>query len=334
MFNPFKLFDKIFNWYVEGVSRKAKIIVSLFVLFFLVGIGFAGYKINHYFEYNPVACTICHVHDHAQKLWEESAHRVVRCKECHHSTKKEQVLQLYRFVFLGHKTVEPRHGKIIVPSKLCMGCHWEGRDDFPTAHKVNRSRYHAIHVFREKIECTRCHGYTAHKFLPEERFCMQCHPNMEVHGIGMEKLACINCHTDRTEDLRPGRKKCLFCHGDQSIRDELIADGTIDVKYFQPGPDIIRKATKVHIPADAPMQFYCYECHRPHKKIRPDWGDCLKRCHSNQLEVGQHEVHVKGMNMKCTDCHKPHSWKVTESQAKKECIKCHEYKSPRQFIKM
>lgn len=65
MFNPFKLFDKIFNWYVEGVSRKAKIIVSLFVLFFLVGIGFAGYKINHYFEYNPVACTICHVHDHA-----------------------------------------------------------------------------------------------------------------------------------------------------------------------------------------------------------------------------------------------------------------------------
>ena len=213
-----------------------------------------------------------------------------------------------------------------------MSCHWEDNPKYPQAAKINRSRYHAKHVFIEKIECTKCHGYVAHKFLPEERFCMQCHPNMEVHGTGMEQLACINCHTDRTVDLRPGRKKCLFCHGDQSIRNELIADGTIDVKYFQPTPEIIRKATKVIIPANAPMQFNCYECHKPHKKIRPDWGDCLKRCHSDQLAVGKHELHVKGMNMKCTDCHKPQTWRVTESLAKKECIKCHGYKSPKEFL--
>lgn len=333
MFNPFRWFDGIIKWFSKGISRKAKILISLFILFFLAGIGFAGYKINTYFEKDPDACKLCHVHDYAQELWAQSKHNVVACKKCHHSTKKEQVTQLYRFVFLGHKTVEPRHGKIIVPSKLCMECHWEGNPEYPQASNVSGSRFHAKHVFMEKIECTKCHGYVAHKFLPEERFCIQCHPKMEVHGTGMEKLACINCHTDRTEDLKPGRLKCLFCHSaDDSIRKKLIEEGTIDVKYFQPSPDIIKKAQKVDAPANAPMQFKCYECHRPHKKIRPDYGTCIS-CHSDQLRVGKHEIHIKGMNMKCVDCHKPHSWRVTDAQAKKECVKCHEYKSPESFIR-
>lgn len=331
MFNPFKWFDNLIKWFFEGISKKARILIALFVLFFIAGVGLAGYKVNHYFEHDPDACQLCHVHDYAQERWAESKHNVITCHECHHSSKKEQVVQLYRFVFLGQKTVEPRHGKIIVPSKLCMECHWDENPKYPQAAKVNASRYHAKHVFIEKIECTKCHGYVAHKFLPEERFCMQCHPGMEVHGTGMEKLACINCHTDRTEDLRPGRKKCLFCHGDDSIRKELIEDGTIDVRYFQPSPELIKKATKLKIPADAPMQFKCYECHKPHAKIKPDHGTCIG-CHRNQLKIGKHELHVTGMNMKCVDCHKPHSWIVTDAQAKKECIKCHEYKSPESFI--
>ncbi len=247
MFNPFRLFDRLIKWYSEKVSRKARIIIALFILFFLVGVGFAGYKINDYFENDPNACQLCHVHDYAQERWAQSKHNVVTCHECHRSTKKEQVVQLYRFVFLGQKQVEPRHGKIIVPSQLCMECHWEGNPKYPAAAKVNKSRYHAKHVFMEKIECTRCHGYVAHKFLPEERFCTQCHKDKEVHGTGMEKLACINCHTDRTEDLKPGRNKCLFCHGDESVRKKLIAEGTIDVKYFQPSQQIIKKATKINV---------------------------------------------------------------------------------------
>jgi len=332
VFNPFRVFDRVVKWYSEGISRKARIIIALIILFFLIGVGFTGYKINDYFENDPDACQLCHVHDYAQERWAQSKHNVVTCHECHHSTKKEQVVQLYRFVFLGQKQVEPRHGKIIVPSKLCMECHWEGNPKYPQAAKVNKSRYHAKHVFMEKIECTQCHGYVAHKFLPEERFCMQCHTDKEVHGTGMEKLACINCHTDRTQDLRPGRNKCLFCHGkDENIRKKLIEDGTIDVKYFQPSQQIIKKSTKIDVPADAPMQFKCYECHKPHKKVRPDYGTCIS-CHSDQLSVGKHELHIKGMNMKCVDCHKPHSWRVTDAQAKKDCVKCHEYKSPKNFI--
>ncbi|MFZ5997410.1 MAG: cytochrome c3 family protein [Nitrospirota bacterium] len=328
MFHPIK---RVVAWFTEGISTRAKIILALCGLMLFGAMGFTGYKINDYFENNPEACMMCHVHDDANKAWAQSAHRMVNCHECHHSTKKEQVVQMYRFAVLGQKKVEPRHGKIIVPSKLCMECHWEINKKFPMAPQVNRSAYHAKHVFMEKIECTRCHGYRIHKFETEERFCFTCHKGKEVHGTGMEQLACLNCHTDRTTNLRPGRKKCLYCHGSDAVRKELIADGTIDVKRFPPSPAIINKATKINVPANAPMQFYCYECHRPHGKVKPDVSDCV-RCHEAAPGVGKHELHVKMMNMKCTDCHKPHVWKVTPAQAKKDCTKCHEYKDPGKFL--
>ncbi|WP_333654153.1 hypothetical protein [Dissulfurispira sp.] len=49
MFNPFRLFDRVVKWYSEGISRKARIIIALVTLFFLIGVGFTGYRINDYF---------------------------------------------------------------------------------------------------------------------------------------------------------------------------------------------------------------------------------------------------------------------------------------------
>ena len=331
MFNPFKLFGRVMTWFNEGISARARIMLITFALLFFVGMGLVGYKINDYFEHDPDACMMCHVHDDANKAWAKSAHKTVNCHECHHSTKKEQVVQMYRFAVLGQKTVSPRHGAVIVAWKICIQCHWERNDHYPNAPLVNRSRYHAKHVFIEQIECAKCHGYITHQFLPEERFCLKCHQDKEVHGTGMEKLACLNCHTDRTKDLKPGRMKCLFCHGGEQVRKQLIADGTIDVKYFQPSQQLIRKATKIEAPNDAPMQFYCYVCHKPHAKVKPDMGDCIK-CHKVEPGVGKHDLHIKTMNMKCMDCHKPHVWRITAAQAKKDCVKCHEYKDPKKFI--
>ena len=331
MFNPFRLLNKGLTWFNDRISTRAKIILALCVLFFFAGMGLVAYKINDYFENDPNACMMCHVHDAANKAWSVSEHRTVNCHECHHSTKKEQVIQMYKFAVLGQKTVSPRHGAIIVAWKVCIQCHWEKNNKYPTAPIVNRSRYHAKHVFIEQIECSKCHGYITHRFLPDERFCVKCHANRQVHGMGMEKLACLNCHTDRTVDLKPGRKKCLFCHGDEKVRKELIADGTIDVKYFQPTKATIAKAQKIDVPNDAPMQFDCYVCHKPHAKVKPDMSDCLK-CHKIQPNVGKHDLHIKMMNMKCMDCHKPHVWRISAAQAKKDCVKCHEYRDPKRFI--
>jgi len=343
MFNPLKLFDKLVTWYSEKISRKARIMISVFVLLFCVGVLFTAYKINDYFENNPNACSTCHVHPDANKAWAVSVHRSINCHECHHSTKQEQMVQMYKFVFLGQKTVNPRHGEVIVPWKLCFSCHWDKNPKYPNAPNISSSRYHAKHVFNEKIECTKCHGYKTHKFSLEERYCVTCHKDKEIHQhmaakkdseqcAPMESFACMNCHTDRTRDLKPERKKCLYCHGGEDVRKELTAGGTIDVKHFQPSPEVVKRAIKINVPANAPMQFNCYECHNPHKKLKPDAKDCLSKCHTTVPSVGKHEVHIKMMNMKCIDCHKVHVWKVTEAQAKKDCIKCHEYKDPKKFI--
>jgi hypothetical protein len=79
------------------------------------------------------------------------------------------------------------------------------------------------------------------------------------------------------------------------------------------------------------MQFPCYECHKPHKTSRPDWGNCLS-CHKNIMKIGKHKTHVEDTGMKCADCHKPHVWTVTNEQAKTTCVACHEYKAPKAFL--
>ncbi|GAB4491086.1 MAG: hypothetical protein OHK006_24610 [Thermodesulfovibrionales bacterium] len=340
--NPLKLLRSFSAWFKEGISPKARILIIVFLLLFSVGSLYAAYKVNDYFENNPNACFSCHVHDEANKAWVVSEHAGINCHECHHSTKLDQIRQLFNFAVLGHNKVSPRHGEVIVPWKLCFGCHWEKNEKFPNAPDISKSVYHAKHAFIEKIECTKCHGYRTHKFTIEERYCVTCHKDKEMkpHGEAsdpnacapMGNLPCLNCHTDRMKDLRPGRKKCLYCHGGEQVRKELIADATIDVKHFQPSPEIIRKAIKIQIPKNAAMQFHCYECHNPHVKARPDWSNCLAKCHSNVPNVGKHELHIQ-MDMKCKDCHKPHGWKVTPEQAKQDCAKCHEYRDPKAFLK-
>ncbi|MEW5746988.1 MAG: cytochrome c3 family protein [Nitrospirota bacterium] len=331
MFNPLTVVDWLITWFTEKISRKARILLVVFFLLFVLAGGVAAYKVNDYFENDPDACIICHVHDSANQAWSVSEHKSVNCHDCHHSTKLDQVRQLYHFVFLGHKTITPRHGKIIVPRKFCMDCHWERNEKYPSAKLVSSSQYHMRHVVDHDVECTRCHGYVIHKFAADEKVCFRCHEGKEVHGKGMEQLQCFNCHTERRKDLRPDRAKCLVCHGQESTRQELLKGGTLDVRFFQVSEADIRKATKIEVPAGAPMQFDCYRCHKPHQQARADWNDCLK-CHSDAPAKGKHEVHIKGMSMKCRDCHKPHGWTVTEEQARRECIRCHEYKDPQRFI--
>ncbi|MBI5101195.1 MAG: cytochrome c3 family protein [Nitrospirae bacterium] len=330
MLNPLKMFEQLLTWFNEKVSVKAKIILAVMFLLFICLMGYVAYRINDYFENDPKACITCHVHDDANHAWAVSEHKSVNCHECHHSTKKEQMVQMYRFVFMGVKSVAPRHGEVIVAWKICYSCHWEKNDKFPTAKLMNNSRLHSKHVFMEKIECVKCHGYKIHQFTAEPRFCIKCHEGREVHGVGMEALACLNCHTDRTKDLKPGRKKCLYCHGSEKNRQELLADATLDVTHYKPDDKTVKRATKIIVPENAPMQFDCYQCHKPHKTARPDWGNC-KSCHPNTATVGKHAMHID-MGLKCKDCHKPHVWRVTPEQAKKDCVKCHEYKDPKTFI--
>ena len=318
----------------EPISLKAKLLIAALLTFIVVGGGYTAYRFYDFTQNNPKFCVGCHLMQPAFDTWAKSEHTGINCHECHHLSVPEMNELLISFVMHRPNAVPERHkGKVIVSQKYCNQCHTEGK-----ATRINKSLFHAKHVYMEQIECTECHGDVKpdksglHRFLPTEKFCTKCHTDKVVHGEGMGGLACINCHTDRTQDLKPGRKKCLYCHSsDDNVRKELIADGSMDVRFFPPDSAVIKKATKIKVTDTSPMQFYCYTCHKPHTpgKVRPKVETCLK-CHAGTPKVGKHKVHL-AMDMQCKDCHKPHLWKVTEESAKKDCVACHEYRSPRSF---
>lgn len=311
---------------------KGKVIIAVLILTILFGGGIVGSNFYDFTQKNPRFCVSCHLMKPAFDEWQRSGHNKINCHECHHLSIFELNMLLINFVLLRPKTVPERHGRTIVPWRYCITCHWEMNERYPGAPMVNRSQLHAKHVFVEKFECTKCHGYIVHKFLPNSRFCVKCHKDKTIHGIGMKELPCLNCHTDRTKDLSPERSKCLFCHGDEIVRDVLIKVKNIDIKYFRPEKETIKKAVKINIPQNAPMQFYCYECHKPHKSVNAKWGHC-QDCHRIITDVGKHNLHIRIVGMKCQDCHKPHSWRVTVESAKKDCVKCHELRNPIKFIR-
>lgn len=324
---------------IKALSSKMKTVLLVLLSIMVIGGTVGAYFIYDYTQNNPNSCVVaCHLMQPAFDSWALSVHKQLNCHDCHHLSLLEQNMLLISFIVKQTKTVPARHGSTIVASKYCIECHVKGNEKRGKAPMIKDSPYHTRHI-AAKIECTQCHGEVGpdkqgvHRFLPTEKFCAKCHKEKEVHGNGMGNLACLNCHTDRTTNLKPGRKKCLFCHStDDSIRKQLVEDGTMDVKNFTPDAAIIKKATKIVYNEKSPMQFYCYECHKPHiaGKVKPKMEDCI-RCHEKIRGIGKHETHL-GMDMKCTDCHKKHVWKVTDASARKDCVKCHEYRSPKAFL--
>lgn len=317
------------------LSLKAKLLILTLLTVIVAGGSTVAYLFYDFTQNNPKFCVSCHLMQPAYDTWAKSEHKGLNCHDCHHLSIPEQNQLLISFVLHRPDSVPDRHGKVIAGlSKFCNECHTEGK-----GRRINTSLFHAKHVYMAQLECTMCHGEVKpdksglHSFLPSEKFCLKCHSGKDVHGEGMGELACLNCHTDRTKDLKPDRRKCLYCHStDQGVREVLEEGGTIDVRHFKPDPSLVKRASKIAYSEKAPMQFYCYECHQAHTpgKVRPTTTDCLK-CHSKIRYVGKHKVHLN-IDMKCQDCHKPHIWTVTEASARKDCVACHEYKSPKTFL--
>jgi cytochrome c nitrite reductase small subunit len=335
MWNPLNLVKKVVAAF-ENLTSRTKVIVAVLVLFVLTGTGIAGYKMYDYTWNDPTFCVACHVMQGAFKSWEKSVHKNINCHDCHHLSPKEGTQLLVSFVVNRPETLPDRHGKVIVPGKFCVDCHYQTNKKFPQAHNIKNSNFHAKHGMVEKIECSKCHGLVAHQFLPEERFCLYCHKDKVVHGAGMQGLACLNCHSDATKDLRPEQDKCLFCHGSEEVTARmyrLLRTHRLDTEFFAPPPEAVEKAIKIVHPAGSPhYELFCYECHKPHISARPKWNEVCVGCHGDAPDSKVHKTHL-AMDMKCKDCHKPHTWDIRGERAKKECTKCHEYRDPNRFIK-
>jgi predicted CXXCH cytochrome family protein len=283
------------------------IILGIIVIGGALTVAFYAYDFT---ENNPEFCKSCHLMDKAFAAWKVSVHNGINCHDCHQASIVEKNKMLMRTMLTNPKKISKRYGHFLVKSEICEKCHLT-KD---AALSINRSYGHARHVFMAQLECTQCHGTKLHKFVPEERFCINCHMDKRVHGVGMEGMACLGCHTygSQQADLKPSRERCLAWHA----------------KIAQ-SPGV--KSTNFW-PLEGPMAFRCMKCHDPHSKdIKPTSSDCIK-CHNSIVELGKHGIHLEVTGGDCITCHKPHVWKVTRKTAKQLCQSCHEQKSLEKFF--
>jgi hypothetical protein len=280
----------------------------LLLLLFLISLTIiiVGYRYYRHTQENPEFCLSCHLMKEAYKTWEKSKHSDIICQTCHRLSLIEQNKLLIAFV-TGTKSVRETHGRQ-KPWQACKECHFP--DIEQGAISDSKTFGHARHVFTKKINCSECHIGGAsnssgdlHEFKPESDACLKCHKDRLVHGLGMEGLQCLNCHTFSKEPSQKlvSERRCLECHGN------IQRSGVMG-------------------------SLRCFDCHKPHAKIKLEGADCLGRCHSHELEVGQHKLHIEKAKVDCLYCHRAHTWRVGRELATRICTKCHSYREPSRFV--
>jgi len=260
-----------------------------------------GYRNYKYSRDDPEFCTSCHMMQEAFKTWQMSRHRDFPCQRCHAMSLLEQNRMLVTYVIKGTSPspIKQTHGRIS-PWNACRDCHLS--DVAQGSVTLSSSYGHARHVFMHQIGCSRCHTGNLHKFTPNEQACSTCHKDKIIHGMGMEGLSCLKCHSysEKTPKMI-SNDRCMKCHK--------------------------------NIPTKGIMSsLKCFDCHHPHGKIKPSSQDCLKTCHGNEAQVGQHNLHMKKAKLECLDCHKAHTWSIGRTEAKNLCNRCHKLKDPATFI--
>jgi len=273
-----KFLENLFDKLDRGLSPREKtILVSILLIICILGIVLA-LRYYTYIQKNPEFCSSCHLMEEAHTAWKLSGHRHIVCQECHQLGIIEQNRLLVKFVFTtDRKTPEP-HGEA-TPWKTCVKCHWDNVAQGTIS--VNKSTGHARHINVEKLACKDCHQRTVHSFRPEKDSCLRCHKDWKIHGVGMEDAPCMMCHPFLPKKLGgfiPDRERCLSCH---------------------------LSLSRTSFPPKVPMaRLNCYECHKPHTRIKPVDGDCL-RCHTREVLNARNVHHTE---KKCITCHRPHRW--------------------------
>ncbi len=283
---------------------------GLILLVLLGGAVYKGVPAYKYMQEDPSFCASCHIMQPVWDKWSISEHKDVTCHKCHELSPMAGTQLLLTWAIGRPEKLEVH---TFVPDEACVRCHKSGNPEYK---QIGATVGHKVHPEEQSIACIRCHGIQIHSFRAPGKVCLTCHPNQQVQIPGMSQTPCLACHqylrpvTASEHPLLPDRSVCLGCHLNQ-------------------------KDTKVTWPADAPMQFECRQCHKPHVQAEPVVN--CQSCHAAAIAVGLH-TGLGHQATSCTTCHKPHEWKVTERStclachapqeqhfADKVCIECHKF---------
>lgn len=280
----------------KNTGAKYRVIIGIQIAILLTLLGAISLHVYDYTEYDPTFCVSCHIMKEPFAAWEKSIHKGVTCHDCHKATILERNRMLIKALVERPLAVSKRpHEKIIVPSSMCIKCHWGGDDKIK---KISKSTGHALHWFKASIECTACHAKTLHKFAAEQNLCVNCHDKGRIVLSKMQDMVCTDCHDFRGNRLIPKAVACIQCHTDRLPT--------------QPASNS----------SPAHTEFDCMTCHHTHAPEKPAAKTCTN-CHSSAQKRGKHPLHIKNLGDDCIACHKPHVWHISEKDGEKLCSECH-----------
>ncbi len=253
-----------------------------------MGAAYGASRLRRFVDEDPAFCAQCHRASPEFALWNKGSHRGVACQRCHHTTAEEGLEMLRAFVAGGSRDGSRPHA--VVEVGACAACHLSHDPQWP---QIAGSRGHKLHALEKKIECVRCHAAGVHGFQPALTSCAGCHGEHAVRSGGMQQLHCFACHDFLSADpgLRPTRRDCLRCHRAQGVAAARFAE-------------------------DAPMQFECGRCHKPHARTKAEELVACGACHRGLERAG---LHARQAHARCSDCHAAHLWRPSSEG----CRRCH-----------
>lgn len=302
------------------------VIFSFIAILVLMG-GYASWN-----SANPErTCASCHEISPSVSEWQQSAHREIKCTECHgtaisngiHSLKEKTGMILTHFgKQTKHEDIRLSEQQVLDISEKCAKCHQSEYVKWKSGgHSANYGDIfmNGKHNMQEAPywACLRCHGMFYDgtiKTLVEQP--------KDANGVWKIK--------DADQTMHP-TIPCLACHQFHAVNSPMERAARMDapqeIYYARPqrNPSIawyvrsdnrhvradkLMKITVVHDGkpvkvSDDPAQRLCLQCHSPNFSHHSGSQD-------DRTPTGVHE------GLSCMACHSPHS-----NDARHSCQNCH-----------
>jgi len=306
--------------------------ITIILIFSFIGLAllFGGY--SSWNSANPQkTCASCHEISPSVNEWQYSAHRDVRCTECHgtaisngiHSLKEKANMV---FTHLGkkvnHEEIRMTEKQVFDISDKCAKCHQSEYAKWKSGgHSANYSDIfmNGKHNLDETPywACLKCHGMyyegTIKTLLQKPLQVDGVWKLKDLSKISEPTMPCLTCHQFHTENAQLGRtakfdnpKEISYERASRNpatawyVRDDhrhIRADKLMKIEMFNNG-----KSVKV---SDDPAQKLCIQCHAPNFAHVTGTED-------DRTPTGVHE------GLSCMACHSPHS-----NDARNSCKNCH-----------
>jgi nitrate/TMAO reductase-like tetraheme cytochrome c subunit len=279
------------------------IVISALLLFSALTFGMMEFTAQNFF------CGACHEMREHYYTWKVSAHKDVKCVDCHISpgidnmvkTKIKALEEVYVHFTKDKSFEEIKTGiKAHVPDENCKKCHQDTR---------NLVVYHSLKIthkdhWNRGINCIVCHSRVVHGSRAEYKNT----PTMAT---------CRTCH-----DGKKAPEECSTCHVTLGIR----KPSTFDPKWVEAHKmDVLQNEASCK---RCHSQDFCNNCHNSAKPHKDNWLNI----HNVEAQKNKEKCQTCHQERFCSDCHelrRKHSldWINThKDEAKKnpqECNGCH-----------